>query len=598
MKSKKFLSIICAIVMMFALSIAVVQTKHVSAAETAKYYYGTSLVSSDSGSPSITSSLSDGVKVTFKKANKSASVNYKHVLYTQNFEITFKTDKTNFEELYFTLTDADNDTKWVKVSFKQVDGKIQYKFEDNENNKTEYASSGIASSKLESGVKLSLTNGQFKLDTTTLDCENIVTKSFYKNMASLSYGVEGVDSKGEDVVVCLTEINGQSLVSSNSKFEGSARKNPVIIPMEDNNDQPIVSAQPAQNVKAPANEDYAFAYYCLDVLGTGWAVSVDGGEKVNGKSTQAIGEVGSDAVVAKIYATDASDEALITLNITAVVDEQGVQINNEAFESFFKNSDELKDYYAPGIGGHLVATKEGNTFEFPHIYRDDFATIFNCTDGIDAYNNVKIQVGYKAPGDNGNYTYVSSYAVKLNETGPWYFVYKATDVAGNEIVSKPMELFVLDETAPTIKVSEKVEIIVDEKYTIPSATITDNASGVDSNYTKWTLYNADSNGNKTGSPIANLKFGEDGYEDSLLKDGVFKPTEAGKKYVVVYEACDKAGNVAESQETVIEVIEGTPTYTANPFNDFVKTALIVVACLAGLGLIILIFVRPKERSLK
>ena len=112
------------------------------------------------------------------------------------------------------------------------------------------------------------------------------------------------------------------------------------------------------------------------------------------------------------------------------------------------------------------------------------------------------------------------------------------------------------------------------------------------------MYNADQNGNKTGNAIANLKFGENGYEDSLLKDGVFKPTEAGKKYVVVYEARDKAGNIAESQETVIEVVEGTPTYTANPFNDFVKTALIVVACLAGLGLIILIFVRPKERSLK
>ncbi|MBE5748479.1 MAG: hypothetical protein E7344_02485 [Clostridiales bacterium] len=593
MKSKKFLSIICAIVMMFALSIAVVQTKHVSAAETAKYYYGTSLVSSDSGSPSITSSLSDGVKVTFKKTNKSASVNYKHVLYTQNFEITFKADKTNFEELYFTLTDADNDTKWVKVSFKQVDGKLQYKFEDNENNKTEYANSGIASSKLESGVKLSLSNGEFKLDATTLDCEAIVTKSFYKNMASLSYGVEGVDNQGEDVVVCITEINSQSLVSSNNKFEGSARKNPVIIPMEDNNDQPIVSAQPAQNVKAPANEDYAFAYYCLDVLGTGWAVSVDGGDKVNGKATQAIGEVGSDVVVAKIYATDASDEALITLNITAVEDETSVTINDAQFDGFI--DEKLADVHSVG---HVVATKEGNTFEFPHIYRDDFATIFNCTDGIDAYNNVKIQVGYKAPGDNGNYTYVSSYAVKLNETGIWYFVYKATDVAGNEIVSEPFSFRVIDETAPTIKVSEKVQIIVDEKYTIPSATITDNASGVDSNYTKWTLYNADSNGNKTGSAIANLKFGEDGYEDSLLKDGVFKPTEAGKKYVVVYEARDKAGNIAESQETVIEVVEGTPTYTANPFNDFVKTALIVVACLAGLGLIILIFVRPKERSLK
>ena len=598
MKSKKFLSIICAVVMMFALSIAVVQTKHVSAAETTKYYYGTSLVTSDSGSPSITSSLSEGVKVTFKKENKSASVKYKHSLYAQNLEITFKSTKTNFEQLWFTVADADNDTKWVKVSFKQVDGKIHYALEDNENNKTEYANSGVDASKLADGVKLSLSNGTFKLDTATLSATNIVTKSFYKNMAKLSYGVEGVDSEGEDAIVCITKINDQSLVTANSKFEGNARVNPVIIPMQDGEDEPVETAV-SQNVNAPANEDYTFAYYCLDVLGTGWAVKVGDSDKVSGKTTQAVGEVGSQDIVAKIYVTDASEQALITLNITAVEDETSVTINDSAFENFYKNADELKNVFGTDAVGHMVATTEGNTFEFPHVYNTEFAAIYGCTDGIDGYNNVKIQVGYKAPGDNGNYTYASSYAVKLNETGVWYFVYKATDVAGNETVSKPFSFRVVDETAPTIKVSEKTQIIVDEKYTIPSATITDNASGVDSNYTKWTLYEADADGKADlTKEIKNVKFGEEGYDESLLKDGVFTPTETGKKYVVVYEARDKADNVATSQQTVIEVIEGTPTYTANPFNDFVKTSLIVVACLAGLGLIVLIFVRPKQTSLK
>lgn len=598
MKSKKFLSIICAVVMMFALSIAVVQTKHVSAAETTKYYYGTSLVSSDSGSPAITSSLSDGVKVTFKKENKSASVKYKHTLYAKNLEVTFKSDKTNFEELYFTFADADNDTKWVKVSFKQVDGKIHYALEDNENNKTEYANSGVDAIKLANGVKLSLTDGTFKLDTATLTATNIVTKSFYKNMANLSYGVKGVDSQGEDAIVCITKINEQSLITSNSKFENTARVNPVIIPMEDGVDEPITSAVATPvKVNAPANKDYTFAYYCLDVLGTGWAVEVGDSGKVNGKTSHAIGEVGSQDIVAKIYLTDTADSAFITLNITAVEDKTSVTISDSAFENFYSNADELQNVFGSNAIGHMVATTEGNTFEFPHMSRDDFNAIYT-TDDYDTFNNVKIQVGYRAPGDNGDYTYVSSYAVKLNETGIWYFVYKATDVAGNETVSKPFSFRVIDETAPTIKVSEKTQIIVDEKYTIPSATITDNASGVDSNYTKWTLYNADENGNKVGEAIANLKFGELGYDESLLKDGVFTPTEAGKKYVIVYEACDKAGNVATSEQTVIEVVEGTPTYTANPFNDFVKTALIVVACLAGLGLIVLIFVKPKETSLK
>lgn len=590
MKGRKFLSIICALVMMFAISIAIVDAKQVSAAETAKYYYGTSLVSSESGSPSITSSLTDGVKVTFKKANESASVSYKHDLYAKSFAISFKSTSANFDELWFKLADADNDTKWVKVTLKQADGKIQYKLEDNEKNKTEYADTGIDASKFAEGMTLSLADKNFKLDSKEFDEGSVKTLSFYKNIANLSYGVAGVDKDGEDAVVLVTKINEQSLVTNNSRFEEENRKAPVIISKEDGVDAPVTTAINA-DVNAPANEDYTFAYYCLDVLGTGWAVSVDDGDKENGKLTLAVGDINSEKMVVKIYATDASETALITLNVTAVNDTQKVVLSDaDGFKAFI--AQEMNDDLQKG---HLVATTEGNTYEFPHVYRDDFNAYFDCI-GIDSFDNVKIQVGYKAPGDDGNYTYASSYAVKINETGLWYFVYKVTDIAGNETVSEPFSIRVFDETAPTISVKDSVEIVEGEKYTIPSASITDNASGVDSRYTKWTLYAVDEQGNRT--EVKNVKLGEEGYDESLLKDGVLTPAQAGTKYVVVYEARDNAGNIAANEEMEIEVVESTPTYTENPFNNFVKTALIVVACLAGLGIIILIFVRPKESTLK
>ena len=69
-------------------------------------------------------------------------------------------------------------------------------------------------------------------------------------------------------------------------------------------------------------------------------------------------------------------------------------------------------------------------------------------------------------------------------------------------------------------------------------------------------------------------------------------------FVIVYQARDLDGNVAEEVETIVKVVEGTPDYSNNPFNDFLRVALIVVACLAGTGIIVLIFVRPKERELK
>ena len=602
MKSKKFLSIVCALIMMFAISIAVVDTKNVSAAESARYYYGTTLLTTQSGSPTIESSLKDGAKVTFKASSSTASVGYKHTLYTQDLQISFNSASSNFEELWFKLTDADNDTKWVKVSLKKASDKIQYKLEDNNGNKTEYVDSGVSASKLAEGLTLSLKDKNFKLDNVDLNEGNIKTLSFYKNMANLSYGVSGVDSEGSDAVVSLTKINNQTLTTTNNKFEGANRAQTVIISKADGVDAPITSpispADEGDYTFAAENTEYAFNYYCLDVLGTGWAVAVGNGAKVSGQKTVSVGAKDSVVEVA-IYSTIDSTDALITLKIKAVKDTTKVELKDKAAGSTFADAiiSMMEQNDATVASGHIVAPTTGNTYEFPHVDRDMFNAYFTAKDG-DSFDNVKIQVGYKAPGDNGDYTYVSSYAVKLNETGIWYFVYKVTDVAGNETLSNTFSLRVFDETAPVISVSEKVEIIVDEKYTIPSATITDNASGVDSRYTKWTLYKADENGNKVGDAIANVKYGEEGYDESELQDGVLTPSEIGAKYVVVYEAQDKDGNVAEIKSTVITVVEGTPSYTANPFNDFVKTALIVTACLAGLGIIILIFVKPRERSLK
>ena len=234
--------------------------------------------------------------------------------------------------------------------------------------------------------------------------------------------------------------------------------------------------------------------------------------------------------------------------------------------------------------------------------RDDFETIFTAQDSLDSYDNVTIQVGYSAPRDKGEFTYVDSYAVRINVEGQWYFRYKVTDSAGNEAESDAFPIRVFDETPPTIKAESTVEITVNEEYTIPSATITDNAAGVDTAYSKWTLYYMNADGSR-GEKIENLLEDQEGYEDSILKDGVLTPTEltasdSDGSFILVYQARDLAGNESDPVEVVIKVVEGTPDYSANPWNDFFVTALIVIACLAGTGIIILIFVKPKERELR
>ena len=609
MKSKKLLGVICAFLMMFSASVAVLSDNSVFAAETVKYYYGSTLASTGDGSSKITSSLSNGLQITFEKASKDSSASYKNALDMNDFAVNFRFDSVNFDEFWFKFTDNDNDTKWVQLSFKVQDGKISYKMQDNNHVETAFAATTVSSDSLSSETGLTLSYDKnsraFSLNGVTLNSGDIKTLSFYKNIADMSFGVKGVsgDEEDNDAVIQIKSIkssNGtQTLVTANSKFEGENRIAPVIIPKEDGKDQ-IVTSDSAVNVavNAAADSTYGFPYFCLDILGTGWAVSVtqDGaeGEKVEGKTSQAIGSEGSVYTI-KIYALKSDENPLITLKVTAKKDTAEVTVNDEAFKSFISNAEVLKV-------DHLVASTEGNTFEFPHIDSEEFSRIVTVTDGLDDYSNVKIQVGYLAPGSSGEFTYASSYAVKLNKTGTWYFRYKFTDPAGNITESEPFAFRVFDETPPTITVESSVEIDVNQKYTIPTGTITDNASGVDTAYSTWKLYYLNADGSR-GAEIKNLKEGEEGYEDSILKDGVLTPKELTAadldgSFVIVYQARDLDGNVAEEVETIVKVVEGTPDYSNNPFNDFLRVALIVVACLAGTGIIVLIFVRPKERELK
>jgi len=577
--------------MMFALAITVADTNRVYAADDATYF-GSTLAATSMGSAEVKTSLADGLQIEFKKASDESAINYKNTLYVANLSVKLNYTGTNFEESWFCLTDADNDTKWVKVYFKAQDGVVAYKLEDNFSNKTDYKTTSISADKLTQGVVFSYdaASQKFKIDGVVLSASGIETVSFYKNMANLSTGISGISGDDESLSLTISEINGQSLKTTDDKI--SSKQSPVIISKAVDQNTPVVSE--TQTVNAAAEKEYIFPYYCLDVLGTGWFVSVDDGVKTAGRTKYTMGAEGQNVVI-KLFAQKTDTTPVVTLNINSVKDTRKVVISDmNGLLNCIKGQGEVKEALEVG---HLVAPSEGNTFEFPHLTASDYANyIAYDPQGIDTFDSVKVKVGYKAPGATGGYTFATSYAVRINKTGNWSFVYQFVDGAGNTTVSDPFELRVVDEHAPTIKVEDRVEISVDAEYQVPSATITDNASGIDTRYTKWTLYEVDADGNRT--EVTNYKYGEEGYDEAQLKDGKLTPTEVGKKYVVVYEARDNFGNVAENKEMEIEVVEATPVYTPNPFNEFVKTALIVVACLAGLGLIILFFVKPKQRTLK
>lgn len=608
MKFKKFLGITCAFLMIFAASTSLANIGIVSAAEeSVRYYYGTTLASAGAGSTVVTSSLANGLQLNFGKASKASDASYQHLLDMNDFAAEFTFVNANFGETWFRFTDNDNDTKWVELTLLKENDKVAYKIKDNYKNETQQKTLSVDFTALtdeEDYASLSYADGKFALNGAALDMTGITTTSFYKNIAKMSVGVKNVDGSDDasDAVMRISSVkssNGvQTLVTDNSRFEGEKRVAPVIIPKADGDDEAVTSPV-TKTMNAASNAEFAFPYYCVDALGEGWYATVtegagEEGEKVLAKTRHTLGDAGKTYSF-RIYPLSSSSEALVKIDVTAQDDTQKVAAANDKFDSFIKDSDELKEAFAQG---HLVAPSEGNTFEFPHIRRENFGAdgIFSAADDLDSFDNVKIQVGYKAPGDSGEYTYVSAYAVRINAMGKWSFRYKVTDSAGNATETAPFELRVFDEDAPTITVSDSEEIFVGRGYTVPTASISDNAAGVDEAFSIWTLYQIDENGER--KEIKNLKEGEDGYEDNLLKNGVLTPTEvtpSGKdaSFVIVYEARDLAGNVADKVETEIKVVETTPDYVTNPWNDFFRIALIVLACLAGVGIIVLIFLRPR-----
>ena len=179
MKSKKLLGVICAFLMMFSASVAVLSDNSVFAAETVKYYYGSTLASTGDGSSKITSSLSNGLQITFEKASKDSSASYKNALDMNDFAVNFRFDSVNFDEFWFKFTDNDNDTKWVQLSFKVQDGKISYKMQDNNHVETAFAATTVSSDSLSSETGLTLSYDKnsraFSLNGVTLNSGDIKT---------------------------------------------------------------------------------------------------------------------------------------------------------------------------------------------------------------------------------------------------------------------------------------------------------------------------------------------------------------------------------------------------------------------------------------
>ena len=608
--------VLIAVLLIFAVAVLFTTT---SGTVGAVNVYGSTIFQKNEGDTEISSSLSGGAQVIFKKTAKNSSFAYKHTLDMELFEINFGFTAISFKETVFTFKDFDDKTVWVELYLKYDSDTslIQYKFKDNEQNETTYADvSGVNGNQF-SNLTIKFQGGVFTLITAggaseelSIAAGEISTLRFYKSMATLTIGVRDNNEDKDSIikVYSMSNLAGkQSLDNSGGPLTATA----IIIRDKKDGGNTIVdytssSTTTISGLVAAYNADYIFPFYCIDILGFGWTLEVKDGSSATEFSKKNTGDLKHYLVPDpdngstqenyyefNIYRYEADATPTLHLEVEAKKDTKAPKLNDAAIEEHVREM----------FGGSKIifAPASGNTYKFDPLPREVGTSSLEAldtsdSDGIDNYDNVNIQLGYKAPNSTSDYTYVSNNAVTINSIGQWWFRYKVTDGVSNSTTSDfHFWLMVEDNVGPTITAVEleTVDFEEDMKYTVSMATVSDNASGVNQDKHKFTVYALHGDGTRTLVELDD--------KNQFVVSGL-TPADQEASYEIVFEAEDNRGNIATIKTTKLKFVVPEDTEPVppaeNPVNDALLTALIIIATVAAAGLIALIFIKPKNINTK
>ncbi len=317
---------------------------------------------------------------------------------------------------------------------------------------------------------------------------------------------------------------------------------------------------------------------------------------------------------------DNDNKFTFALLINSVKDDVAPQVNKEGFYNWATTK------YPEVFEGTILNAPETGNYIFPDITRsiNEEYDIFSDKIGDKSqdsstwadnedYNNFTVIVGYKKDGATGDYTYGTSTSVSIKSVGEWTFAYTVKDQSGNKTVIYSFTKLVQDITPPTIKVSTPTkEIEVDNVLVVPTATRSDNCSGIDTNKNVYTVYyldyNLDVNYGYTKDAEGNIEFDRLTKLEQKKIDSGFKLEEKYKyidsqgkampAFIVVYEATDKSGNhtVGTSYGYVKVIEKTTPAPIPSPINEVLEIILIVVGSLLIVSLLVLLFVNPQQKK--
>ncbi|MDD4003275.1 MAG: hypothetical protein PHE12_03685 [Clostridia bacterium] len=555
--------------------------------------------------------MREGLKLS-STGKADAFAKYANKLYLKEFNIKFQITETDFNSLYIAF-ETDHYDKSVMGNISDIDRKWQV-------NLTKTADGYSADLGGEGAVQINKANAFSSITEVKYNTQNkfeiisggdtfIIDKAVdfasYKNEGYLTLGFKGIEitKKAE---MRLLNLNKQNLTSST---EGMV--NDATAPVLRLDKSKFTEEDGNLTDNAPSGKLYKLPIYGLDVLSTNIKYKIKvaysaGGTEYNEEDdfekSAAEFELKKEGFykIKEIEIDDNND------NKTSVCEDFDLTENTIIINA---KKWEMGEVYRPEI---TTFTDEAKLNAYKALIQDNFIsnggashkfqfaapeTEVKCAPGIIDYpanpenpEYIKYSLSYRRV-NASSWSKQDGLVFTASSVGEYEFKIQAVDRMGNisDIDESPIfKVMFEDVTPPKITVTGfPSEKYLDQSVTLPQATITDDMGSV-SNKTIKVYYITDADG----------KLITDNEKKELVSEEItFTPEKLGW-YEVVYTAEDNNKNAADSVSMTFNVIEYVPPVVDPPtFIDFDNVWNIVFLCIAGLsaiGLIVVLFIKPKE----
>jgi hypothetical protein len=548
--------------------------------------------------------LREGLKLS-STGKADASAKYANKLYLKDFNIKFQITETNFNSLSITIqTDhydksvmgniSDDDRRWQLNITKTANG-FTADLDGNGVAAVDRANAfgSIIEIKYNTQNKFEIiSGGETFVINETLDLEP------YRNEGYITLGFNGI-AITQKAELRLLNINKQNFTSST---EGMVNDNTAPVLRLDKS-KFTEDAENNLTDNAPLGKMYKLPVYGLDVLSTNIkykikvAYSADGvdyDEDDDFEKTAAEFELQKKGYykIKEIEINDNNDNKTtdcvdfdLTENdiiikadkwemgelckpvITSFTDED-VQIlgifKGGASHKFQFAAPEVEIKCAPGIIDYPANPENPEYIKYTLNYRRVNASSWSKQDGL---------------------------VFTANSTGEYEFKIQAIDRMGNisDIDKSPIfKIMFIDATPPKITVNGfPAEKYLDQSVTLPEGSIMDDMGSV-TNKTIKVYYITDADGNLIN---------DENEKELVSEEATFTPEKLGW-YEVVYTAEDSNKNTAAPVSMTFKVVEYVPPVVDPPtfidLNNVWNIVFLSIAGLSAIGLIIVLFIKPKE----